>query len=175
MVAVRQKPATALQNTRGGRGRGVAVPGRPPGWKPPALPRAVTAKLADPVQAELQPAALKHAREVWQGWWRSAPAAAVDLESDREAIEWWITCVYRRALYTQVVLRQPMVRGSMGQPVVNPLEATVARLTRDIDQAADRFGMTTLARFRLHFEAQGFAEDPDQQDAEAEYREMLGA
>ncbi len=97
------------------------------------------------------------------------------LESDREAIEWWITCVYRRALYTQVVLRQPMVRGSMGQPVVNPLEATVARLTRDIDQAADRFGMTTLARFRLHFEAQGFAEDPDQQDAEAEYREMLGA
>ena len=175
MVAVRQKPATALQNTRGGRGRGVTVPGRPPGWKPPPLPRAVTAPLRDDLQAKLQPAALRHARAVWKAWWESPLSGAVDWGSDREALEWWIICVFRRAIYVDVVLAQPLVKGSMGQVAANPLEAIIARLTRDIERAADRFGMTTMARFRLHFEAQGFAADPDQEDAEAEYREMLGA
>lgn len=173
MAGVRLKSPDALQNTRGGRGRGVRVGVRPPGWKVPRLPDSVTRPLADGVQAKLQPAATAHARRIWKAWWSSAPSLAVDMASDLEAIEWWILCVFRRHLYAGIVLQQPMVRGSTGQPVVNPLEATVARLTSDIDRLADRFGMTTLSRFRLHFEAGTGGDGAADDDAERAYREML--
>lgn len=118
----------------------------------PALPPGVTAPLADPVQARYQPLAVKHARMIWREWWGSQPAFAVDLGSDLEAISWWIVCVFRRALYIQVVRERPLVKGSTGQPVSNPLERVISGLTEDINRAEERFGMDTLSRFRLAFE-----------------------
>lgn len=155
MVGVRQKSPAVVQNARGGRARSVMITPRPEGWRAPALPREVTAPLVDPVQARFQPAALRHTREVWRRWWGSPPSQAVDLGSDLEAVRWWIICVFRRSLYIQVVREQPLVKGSAGQPVPNPLERVIRGLTLDINRAADRFGMDSLSRFRLHFEAQG--------------------
>lgn len=177
MVAVRQKSPTALQNTRGGRGKGVIVPeGRPKSWRKPALPREVTTPLTDPVQARFQPAALQHARTVWREWWRSGASLAVDLQSDMEALSWWIITVFRRALYIQIVREQPLVKGSTGQPVRNPLEHVIRGLTHDINHTSDRFGMDPLARFRLHFEAIGQRNAPDSEEiaeAMAAYQVML--
>lgn len=155
MANVRQKAPELLKNGRGGRGRGVMVPERPNGWRVPALPSEVTAQILDPVQARFQPAAVAHTRTVWRDWWKSAPSHAVDMQSDREAIHWWIICVFRRALYIHIVREQPLVKGSTGQPTPNPLERVIRNLTADINRATDRFGMDTLSRFRLHFEAQG--------------------
>lgn len=121
----------------------------------PVLPKEVTAPLTDAVQARLQPVAIAHARRVWREWWRSRPSHAVDLQSDMEALSWWIICVFRRALYLQIVIQQPMVIGSQRQPVPNPLERVIARMTEDINRAESRFGMTTLDRFRMHFEQAG--------------------
>lgn len=152
MANVRQKDPSLLVNRRGGRGKGVLVPAMAPLDRIPALPRECTAPLTDPVQARFQPAALRHTRLVWREWWRSTAAKAVDMASDLEAITWWIICVFRRAIYIQMVREQPLVRGSTGQPVPNPLERVIRGCTIDINRAADRFGMDTLARFRLHFE-----------------------
>jgi len=159
MANVRQKAPELLKNPRGGRGRGVTVPERPPGWRVPSLPPEVTAPLTDPIQARFQPAAVAHTRGVWRDWWKSPPSYAVDMQSDREAVHWWIICVFRRAIYIHIVREQPLVRGSTGQPVPNPLERVVRSLTQDINRATDRFGMDTLSRFRLHFEAQGERRD----------------
>lgn len=130
----------------------VVTQGRPDGWKPPALPRVVTASLSDPVQAKLRPAALAYTRSVWASWWASQAAKAVDLDSDLDALNWWITCLYRRAIYVAVVREQPLVRGSMGQLVANPLEGVIRGLTADINRVQERFGMDTLSRFRLSIE-----------------------
>lgn len=172
-MGVRQKPPTALQNTRGGRGRGVAVGGRPASWRTPPLPNEITNPLRDPIQALFQPRAVKHARTIWGKWWRSEPSIAVNEESDFAALQWWIICVFRRALYIWIVREQPLVKGSTGQPVANPLEDTIGKLTRDIQRAESRFGMTTLDRFRLNFE-RTVAETDDDMSLIAEYRKLLG-
>ncbi len=153
MANFRQKAPELLQFRRGGQGRRVVVTqGRPAGWKPPALPKAVTASLSDPVQAHLRPAALAYTRTVWASWWASQAAKAVDLDSDLDALNWWITCVYRRAIYVDVARQQPLVKGSMGQLVANPLEGVIRGLTADINRTQERFGMDTLSRFRLSIE-----------------------
>ena len=175
MVAVRQKPPSALQNTRGGRGRGVSIGGRPPGWRIPNIPREVTAPLTDAVQRAYQAGAVRHARAAWRSWWASPASLAVDVESDLEALNWWIICVFRRSLYLQLVRDQPLVKGSQKQPVRNPLEDVISAMSREIARVEARFGMTTLDRFRLHFEATGHHVDEDQEerDAEDEYRRLL--
>lgn len=173
MVAVRQKDPATLVNRKGGRGRGVAIAMRPPGWRMPSLPPTVTDPLKDPVQATFRPLAMRHVRLVWREWWRSTASLGVDLGSDLEPLNWWILCVFRRALYVQIVREQPLVRGSMGQPVRNPLEGTIAKLSEDVARAEQRFGMTTLDRFRLHFEAR-FSEEEDEGEREMlnEYRRL---
>ena len=156
MSGARQKDPALLVNTRGtrgSRGQGVVVALHPAGWKVPTLPREVTAPLADPGQARFQPLALAHTRLVWRDWWASRPALAVDMQSDREAIHWWIVCVFRRSVYVQFVMAQPLVRDDKGTLKANPLEKTIIVLTMEINRFADRFGMDTLSRFRLHFEA----------------------
>lgn len=175
MVAVRRKPPTALQNTRGGRGRGVMAPGRPRDFRVPSLPAEITRPLSDPIQARMQPEAVKHARRIWREWWKSPPSMGVDIGSDMEALSWWIICVFRRSLYIQIVRQQPLVKGSMGQPVPNPLERVMARMSEDIARAEARFGMTTLDRFRLHFETKATRiQDDDAPTAIDEYRKALG-
>ena len=155
MANVRHKDPALLVNRRGslGRGRGVTVSVRPEGFRAPPLPPEVTTPLTDPAQARFQPAALRHTRLVWREWWRSQPSLGVDMTSDMEAIHWWIICVFRRSVYIQFVLAQPLVKNQeTGAVTTNPLERTIAKLTADIDRAAVRFGMDTLSRFRLHFE-----------------------
>ena len=153
MANFRQKAPELLQFTRGGQGRRVVVTqGRPDGWKPPALPSAVTAPLADVAQAKLRPAALAYTRKIWEAWWRSQASKAVDLDTDANALDWWITCVFRREIYAAVAMQQPLVKGSMGQLVPNPLESVIRGLTADINRTQERFGMDTLSRFRLAIE-----------------------
>ena len=164
-----------LQNTRGGRGRGTSVALRPESWRMPPLPREVTETLDDALQRKHFPGALSHTRKVWRAWWESTPSMAVDLGSDMEALSFWIVCVFRRSLYGQIVRTQPIVVGSHQQPMTNPLERTIDRLSEHVARAEAKFGMTTLDRFRLHFEVKASPEDDEAEMAAAaeDYRRLL--
>ena len=83
--------------------------------------------------------------------------------------------MFRRALYTAMVLAQPVVKGSMGQPVVNPLQGVIELLSRDIEWAAARYGMTPLDRFRLNIEVHGQERRGAAATAIEEYRARLMA
>ena len=110
----------------------------------PPLPKEVTEPLMDTLQSRLQPQAVAHAQKVWSEWWRAPYAEACTPNQD--ALSWWITCVFRRALYIQVVRDRPLLKSSRGDLVVNPLEATVHTLTEEIAWAELRIGMETARR-----------------------------
>lgn len=160
MVGARNKPPGMVVNARGGKVRVVSVGERPADWRRPQLPRECTRPFEDPVQARFHADALQYTRLVWREWWDSTAALAVDMKSDGEAIRWWIICVFRRSLYVQIVREQPLVKGA-NSAIPNPLSREIRMLTADINRAADRFGMDTLARFRLHFEMQGEKRVPE--------------
>ncbi len=152
MAGARQKAPALLANNRGGRGRGLVVSTRGDTWRAPSLPHIISTPLVDPVQARFQPAALRQTRKVWRDWWAAQPSQAVDMLSDMAALDMWIICIFRRELYTQVVIAQPLVKGSNGQAMINPLERTIDKLSQRIERAEMHFGMTPLARFRLQLE-----------------------
>ena len=110
----------------------------------PPLPPGVTEPVADPVQARAQPRAVAHARRVWSEWWTSPFSTRSEYNS--EALSWWIICVFRRSLYIQVVREQPLVKGSRGDVMTNPLETTMHKLTEEIARAEFRIGMLSARR-----------------------------
>ena len=80
-----------------------------------------------------------------------------------------------RERFARVVVAEPMVAGSKGQPRVNPAAAELASLDGRIAALEDRFGLTPLARFRFGLTFgqaarsieklnEGFGEDDDEED-----------
>ena len=92
---------------------------------------------------------LKPARDRWRRFWESDAANAVTLESDLPRLIRWIqaTDEYDRA--AKVVKTSRLVRGSMGQPVLNPLVHYLAQLESMLTRTEKEFGMTPAARARL--------------------------
>lgn len=138
-----QKSVSQLQqqsNPRAQRGLLVLVPD--PHRKVPTAPKGLTSE----------------AKAIWRDFWRSPLSQAVDYGSDGPALRRWIWCVSERdrlltELYAPPVAGESgnhlMVRGSMGQEVLNPLLRYEERLSREIMAYEERFGMTPLARMRL--------------------------
>jgi P27 family predicted phage terminase small subunit len=95
---------------------------------------------------------LKPSRDRWCQFWESPAAKAVHPESDLPRLVRWIqaTDEYDRAV--KVVRSSRLVRGSMGQPVLNPLVAYLIYLEGLISKAEGEFGMTPMARHRLNLE-----------------------
>ncbi len=132
MTGQRQKAPDQLVFRRGGRGRALVVSSAG-GGVVPRVPRGLG----------------PHARNVWRGFWRSRPSLAVELDADSEALHHWIRCVDERERLWPALAAAPLVTSSKGVVTRNPLQGMVNRLTRDIERAEERFGMTPLARFRL--------------------------
>jgi P27 family predicted phage terminase small subunit len=104
---------------------------------------------------------LKPSRDRWRQFWESPAAKAVHPESDLPRLVRWIhaTDEYDRA--AKVVKTSRLVRGSMGQPVLNPLVAYLVYLEGLISKAEGEFGMTPMARHRLKLEEP----EPEEEDA----------
>ena len=92
---------------------------------------------------------LRPSRDRWRRFWESPAAQAVSVESDLPRLIRWIqaTDEYDRA--ATVVRQSRLVKGSMGQPVLNPLVAYLIHLDGLISKAEGEFGMTPMARQRL--------------------------
>jgi P27 family predicted phage terminase small subunit len=95
------------------------------------------------------PGLLKPARDRWAAFWASTVADAVDRTSDLPALVRWIAATDEYDRVAKVVKRSRLVKGSMGQPVANPLLGYLAQLESQIAKTEAAFGMTPIARLRL--------------------------
>ena len=102
---------------------------------------------------------LKPARDRWRKFWESQAASVVDLDSDLPRLVRWVhaTDEYDRA--AKVVKQARLVRGSTGQPSLNPLVAYLVHLDGVISRAEADFGMTPLARLKLKLSEPEEAQD----------------
>ncbi len=132
---VRQKDPALLVNKRGGRGRGLSVVRRGETFQPPPVPAGINAP----------------GRRAWEAFWRSDVSLSVDLDADSTDLLHWVRCVDERERLWAIVKKAPLVKGSHGQLMANPLSRRIRDLTQDIDRISDRFGMNPMARFRLQF------------------------
>jgi P27 family predicted phage terminase small subunit len=136
MSGQRQKAPGLLANGRGGRGRALTVIAN----QNRVVPRA---------PADISP----YARGRWRRFFLSWVADAVNMEADAEALTHWILCVDERAKLRKMASDNPLIKGSHGQLMQNPLRRTVRELSREIARAEDHFGMTALSRWRLQLTA----------------------
>ena len=106
---------------------------------------------------------LKGSRDRWRQFWESPAAQAVNMESDLPRLVRWIQASdeYDRAART--VREARLVKGSMGQPVLNPLVAYLIHLESLISRAEAEFGMTPAARHRMKLDP-GLPEEEDPVD-----------
>lgn len=95
------------------------------------------------------PGLLKASRDRWRAFWESQAAQAVDVESDLPRLVRWVhaTDEYDRA--AKIVKQARLVRGSTGQPSLNPLVTYLVHLEGVISRAEAEFGMTPLSRLKL--------------------------
>lgn len=135
----RQKPASALQG-RGSQYKGTSAVTLTPdaARRVPTPPKGLT----------------RDAVAVWRSFWRSPLGGAVDYAGDGPALRRWITLRSERErllakFYGEDADETLTVRGSLGQVAINPLLKLEERLSREILQYEDRFGMTPLGRMRL--------------------------
>ncbi len=73
----------------------------------------------------------------------------VNLDIDGPALYRWAECVSQRLKLQPQLAEKPLVKGSTGQDVVNPLNTLIVNLTREIERLEEHFGMTPVARMRL--------------------------
>jgi P27 family predicted phage terminase small subunit len=95
------------------------------------------------------PGLLKPSRDRWAQFWESRAALAVDLASDMPRLIRWIQVTDEYDRTAKVVREARLVRGSMGQPVLNPLVGYLVHLESMITRTEKEFGMTPMARARL--------------------------
>lgn len=96
---------------------------------------------------------LKASRDRWAAFWASDAAAAVDVAADMGRLVRWVEQTDEYDRVAKVCRASRLVRGSMGQPVLNPLFSYLAQLETQISRAETEFGMSPLARSRLRLEA----------------------
>jgi P27 family predicted phage terminase small subunit len=73
----------------------------------------------------------------------------VDREADRYRVERWITTVDEYERINAAFKQTRIVKGSTGQPVLNPLSQYLQQLLAEINKAETELGLTPLARMRL--------------------------
>lgn len=135
MVNKRQKSIDQLQDRRPERTRSVGM----------LAPVTDAARIVPRTPPNLQPQAQRR----WRSYWASAIAQIVDRQSDAEALHRWIHAVSERERLQPQADAEPLVSGSMGQQVANPLYGVINSLSREIERLEDHLGMTPLARLRL--------------------------
>jgi P27 family predicted phage terminase small subunit len=110
----------------------VAVAKRPSTADPPAPPSGLG----------------KLAKDLWARFWTSAVAGVIE-DPDLYALKRWIESVDERERLLRAVRKATTVRGSTGQPVLNPLAKRLDQLEGQIERFERQFGMTPKARADL--------------------------
>jgi P27 family predicted phage terminase small subunit len=111
------------------------------------IPRAETAQ--KPPIPRPPTGLLASSRRRWKAFWRCGVAQAVDPVADLHRIERWIGCVDEYERVNAAFKKGRLVKGSMGQPVLNPLAQYLQQLLAEINKAEAELGLTPLARMRL--------------------------
>jgi P27 family predicted phage terminase small subunit len=88
-------------------------------------------------------------KRIWAAYWQSPVSRAVDREADRYRVERWITTVDEYERINAIFKQTRIVKGSTGQPVLNPLSQYLQQLLAEINKAETELGLTPLARMRL--------------------------
>lgn len=92
---------------------------------------------------------LKASLDRWAAFWASDVAKKVDQRSDLPRLIRWIEQSDEYDRVVKVCRQSRLVKGSMGQPVLNPLVGYLGQLEAQIARTEADFGMTPLARQRL--------------------------
>lgn len=129
--------------------------GRPP--KPDAIRQRThkrqTTTLAPvddrPVPLKPPPGLLPVTRKLWRAYWQSAVSRAAEINADQHILSRWIQAVDEWERVYPVFKAARLVKGSMGQPTLNPLVNYLRRLEDSITYAEQQLGMTPSARARL--------------------------
>lgn len=131
----RQKPASQLQNPRGGRGAKVLAVVDVPGeaLEIPPLPEGVTGAAVG----------------FWEAFWRCPQARVVQTATDLERIQRWAYCISERDRL-EVILKGDMFPvGTGGSMILHPVNQRIRDLTTEIRNLSEQFGFTPMSRFRL--------------------------
>lgn len=92
---------------------------------------------------------LKVSKDRWADFWGSPVADAVDRRSDMHRVTRWITAVDEYERCMPVLRKTRLVKGSMGQPVLNPLAGYLAQVEASLRAAEADLGLTPMARLKL--------------------------
>lgn len=94
-------------------------------------------------------------RERWRRYWAS-PVSRLAETTDYPAVERLFRLSDERERAARRVRRAgPLVRGSQGQPVLNPLVRYLAQCDVELRALEDRFGLNARARLQLGLEVGG--------------------
>jgi P27 family predicted phage terminase small subunit len=92
---------------------------------------------------------LKKTRDRWEAYWLSPVSKAVDLGADGGRLERWIRAVDEWHRAGEAFRSARVVKGSMSQPVLNPLAAYLATIETTLARAEQELGLTPMARAKL--------------------------
>jgi P27 family predicted phage terminase small subunit len=92
---------------------------------------------------------LKSSVVVWEAFWVSDVAQAIDPASDMHRVERWITYLDEWGRAMRAFRKARLSTGSTGQLVLSPLAAYVRQLEVALAAAETELGMTPLARMKL--------------------------
>ena len=92
---------------------------------------------------------LVRTRKVWHAYWSSQVSNAADMQADTHRIERWIRWVDEFEKCMGVFVKTRLVKGSTGQPVLNPLAQHLQNVEQNIVRAEAELGLTPNARLRL--------------------------
>ena len=87
-------------------------------------------------------------KATWRTFWRS-PLAPFVIEAEVDILERLFEMRDMQRRFRREGLKRPIVPGSQGQPVTNPLFDEADRLEPLIQRLEDKFGKTPLARLKL--------------------------
>jgi P27 family predicted phage terminase small subunit len=85
----------------------------------------------------------------WTSFWESDVAAAVDPATDLPGLYRYIVAFDEYLHAVTAMRRKRVVRGSTGQPVVNPIAGYIAQREAELSRAETAFGLNPRARAAL--------------------------
>lgn len=107
--------------------------------------------LPHPLDGALPPPAglLKRTRVAWERFWESDVAQAIQAESDMPMVERLFRLRDDRERAHRAYRADPLIQGSQGQSVLNPMAQVVKNCDSEIRALEDRLGLNPQARLRL--------------------------
>ena len=92
---------------------------------------------------------LSSTRKYWRSYWQSDLAKAADPKLDLPRIVRWIRVLDEYERIDAIFKQTRLVKGSTGQPALNPLAGYLVSLMAELRAAETELGLTPLARQRL--------------------------